>query len=165
MFAENRRVYKKTFDEYKEKDLSENLNKLDSYKRNGQVESPVRTVVEREKEVIIKTREKVQQEMVKIVSSNFEPLKQIGQDVIGDLFDRVKFLRERIVEIEKTIAERREIHEKISTEIDSEISDRDRLLVSMSDLEKIREFKIDLTLLRMERRREHATFWRDQIAL
>jgi len=92
-------------------------------------------------------------------------IKKVHIDVSGDIADRVKFLRERIKEVKKALEERKALHEKAMAEINAEIDERLRMLTGLSDDEKIREFKVDITLLMMERRRENLSYWRDLVNL
>jgi hypothetical protein len=98
-------------------------------------------------------------------STSLEPLKIIGSKVMGNLFDRVKFLRERIVEIKIAIKEREKMNETFNQEIDSDIAMMEDLIVKISDREELREFKLNVSLLRMEKRKENTQFWRDIVDL
>lgn len=94
-----------------------------------------------------------------------KPLKTIGSDVVGSLFDRTRFLSERIEETKVFIEERKLMHEKFDNDIDTDIVEMEKILPSISDREELREFKINLNLLKMEKRKEDDLFWRDVMAL
>ncbi|MGC8812395.1 MAG: hypothetical protein ACP5O8_02300 [Candidatus Aenigmatarchaeota archaeon] len=106
------------------------------------------------------------QKLAKDMQSNeTEPLETIGTKVMGNLFDRVRFLRERIDEIKQTIREREEMNAKFNKEIDADIAEMERIITTISNREELREFKLNVTLLRMEKRKENTIFWRDMVAL
>jgi len=94
-----------------------------------------------------------------------QPLEKIGSEVVGSLFDRLKFLKERIMEVQKAIKEREEMNKRFNEEIDHDIAEMEKILTTISDREQLREFKLNLTLLRMEKRKENTIFWRDMVSL
>jgi hypothetical protein len=105
------------------------------------------------------------EKMVKMQESEIEPLKEMSKEIIGDIFEKVRFLKDRIDEVKNAIAERKSLHQMFIEEIDNDIEDRQMILDKISDREQIREFKIDISLLRMEKRKEVATFWREMLQL
>lgn len=109
--------------------------------------------------------QKVSQKIMEDPTFKLEPLVSIGKRISGNLFDRVKFLRERIGEVERLIEERKELHQKLIEEMEKDIKDRERLLGGISDPDKVREHKLDISLLKMERRKENMLFWRDILTL
>jgi hypothetical protein len=94
-----------------------------------------------------------------------EPLKKVSPKVIGNLFDRVEFLRQRIAETQAALETRKRLHEEIIKEIDADIGDKQRMVSGLSDIDDIRDFKLDISTLRMEKRRENVQFWRDILQL
>ena len=92
---------------------------------------------------------------------DIQPLEDIGTRVSGTLFDRLKFLRERIFEMEEAISDRETLNTRFNKEIDKDIEDLEVFLQKISDKQEIREFKLNVTLLRMEKRKENNQFWRD----
>lgn len=98
-------------------------------------------------------------------SDNIRPLKTIGSEVVGGLFDRVKFLKERIKETEATAVDRKSMNDKFNEEIDVDIAEMQKIIPTISDIEQAREFKINLNLLKMEKRRENNLFWKDMVTL
>lgn len=93
--------------------------------------------------------------------TDIKPLQTVGSKVIGNLFDRVKFLKERIAETESAIKARKLLNDRFNNEIDKDIEEMEKILVSLSDKEEIRDFKLNVSLLRMEKRKEETSFWRD----
>ena len=120
--------------------------------------------VEKIKEIQIKTSEQALKRAIEL-QTDVEPLKMLSSTVIGDFFDRVRFLRERITEAKNALEDRKLIHRSIEQEIDDDVSDRKNMLAMVSDNEKARELKLDISLLRMEKRKENTNFWRDLLAL
>ena len=94
-----------------------------------------------------------------------EPLRKVSPKVIGNLFDRVDFLRTRIAEIQSALDTRKHLHEELIKEIDADIGDKQRMVSGVSDIDDIRDFKADISMLRMEKRRENVQFWRDLVEL
>ena len=90
-----------------------------------------------------------------------EPLRKVSPKVIGSLFDRVDFLRTRINEIQSALDTRKRLHEELIKEIDADIGDKQRMISGLSNIDDIRDFKLDISTLRMEKRRENVQFWRD----
>jgi hypothetical protein len=111
----------------------------------------------------IKIERKTIHKMLK--EEELEPLKMLGPKVIGNLFDRVDFLKNRIEEIQATLDTRKTLHNELIQEIDADINDKKALLAGLSDIDDIRDFKLDISTLRMEKRRENVQFWRDLFQL
>jgi len=84
-----------------------------------------------------------------------------SEKVIGSLFDRVRFLETRINEIEESISIRKTLHQQIVSEIESEIEEKERLADSLSDVNERRNLKLDVSVLRKEKRHELVQFWKD----
>lgn len=98
-------------------------------------------------------------------NTSIEPLKTIGAKINGNLFDRVEFIKTRISELTIILAKREQIHKKLIEEMDDDIDDREKMLSKTSKLEDQRELKLDLSLLKMEKRKEEMSFWRDTMVL
>jgi len=98
-------------------------------------------------------------------STELQPLQTMGSNVVGNLFDRVRFLRERIEETKVAIKEREEMNKRFNEEIDSDIKEMEKIIAGISNRDELREFKLNVTLLRMEKRKENTLFWRDIVAL
>ena len=94
-----------------------------------------------------------------------EPLRKVSPKVIGGLFDRVDFLKTRIAEIQSALDTRKRLHDELIKEIDVDIGDKQMLLSGLSNMDDIRDFKMDISTLRMEKRRENVQFWRDLVQL
>lgn len=100
-----------------------------------------------------------------LLERELQPLKTVGPKVIGNLFDRVEFLKTRISEIQSALDTRKHLHDEMIKEIDTDINDKKAMLAGLSDIDDIRDFKLDVSTLRMEKRRENVQFWRDLVEL
>lgn len=110
----------------------------------------------------------------KVISSRLVPrvdndtiksLKLVSTEVIGGIFDRVIFLGKRIEELRENVALRKQIHEQIGKEIEKDIDDRMQFLQALSDPNERRNLKLDISVLRKERRNEDVQYWRDLVEL
>jgi len=88
-------------------------------------------------------------------------LKQKSSEIIGNLFDRVEFLEKRITDMNEAINLRTEVHENNIKELDEDIKDRENTLMKIVNLDDVRDFKLDLSMLRREKRKEKIQFWKD----
>ncbi len=161
---------KRPFDIYKipyrislEKELYEEKEEEKGYtvKKVGNLRK-----IEVEKEKIIE-KEKVKTIPPVFLSSEQEAidLESVGLKIVGNIFDRVKFLKQRIEELTEAIEERKLMNKKFNEEIEREIAELERILPSISNKEELREFKLNLMMLRMERRKENTNFWKDLVSL
>jgi hypothetical protein len=100
-----------------------------------------------------------------LLETELEPLRKVSPKVIGNLFDRVDFLRTRITETQSALDTRKLLHNELIKEIDTDIGDKHRLVAGLTDIDDIRDFKLDISTLRMEKRRENVQFWRDLVQL
>jgi len=96
---------------------------------------------------------------------DFRELRLIADEVIGNLFNRVKFLKNRINELEQALIEREQINKLQVEEIKADIDRKNRKLMTLSNIDDIREFELDITNLQMEKRKEIVTFWKDKLEL
>jgi hypothetical protein len=94
-----------------------------------------------------------------------EPLKRLSPVVSGNLFDRVKFLRERIDETKNAMGLRESIHRDIISDIDSDIEEKGRIENQLSNMDEKRNIKMDISILRREKRNENVRFWKDILEL
>jgi predicted RNA-binding protein with RPS1 domain len=149
---------------YKDKDLE------DLYKTDMEEEEPSETRIireeepeeERKKEVVIVRKREARPQMEE---DQVESLRRMSPEVIGSLFDRVKFLNERIQEIKDMIKSREEIHSDMVKDIDADIREKENLSVRLVDLEDKRNIKLDISVLRKEKRSEIRQYWRDLMEL
>ncbi len=94
-----------------------------------------------------------------------EPLRQVSPKIIGNLFDRVEFLSKRIQETKVALETREKLHKELMSEIESDVRDKQSTLAGLSDVDDVRDFKLDISTLKMEKRKECVQFWRDALQL
>lgn len=86
-------------------------------------------------------------------------------EVFGTLFDRLRFLERRAEELESMIEERTRLHRGVIEEIDKDIEDKEKMVARIADMEERRNFKLDISILRRDKRFELLQFWRDMMEL
>jgi actin-like ATPase involved in cell morphogenesis len=160
-------------EEYK---LPYRIDKPEEYEEKEKEESKVVKVYKHEpykpKEIKVEKRkvQKVSIPLLQRMIKDMQPessmqLPKIGAEVIGDIFDRVKFLKSRIEELERAIRAREEMNARFNQEIEKDVEELEKVLSTISDREEMREFKLNITLLRMEKRKENINFWKDIVEL
>ncbi|MBI2676095.1 MAG: hypothetical protein HYX24_06565 [Candidatus Aenigmarchaeota archaeon] len=92
-------------------------------------------------------------------------LNRLKPEVIGGLFEKVEFLRERLKETEDMISLRKGMHEEIIKEIEADIKEKQEIEMRLADIMEKRNFKLDISILRREKRTEKLQFWRDVLEL
>jgi len=112
------------------------------------------------REVIIKKRA-----LPRFEDDSLMPLKKITPNIIGNIFDRVRFLEQRIDEIRKAMDLRGKLHAEIVKGIEEDIREKERMIIGISDMDEKRNLKLDISLLMKEQRRENIEFWRDTYTL
>jgi len=136
------------------------------YKAEGLDETLVRDntddfiLRETEKDIQVKHKAMPRMEELRV-----EPLKRATPEIIGSLFDRVKFLEQRIAEANSMIDSRTVLHEQVLQEIDVDIADKSQMESRAVDIDEKRNFKLDISILRKEKRHEQLQFWRDILEL
>ncbi len=103
--------------------------------------------------------------MPRVEENRLESLKRMTPLVIGDLFDRVKFLEQRIDELKQLMGTRETIHNEMVNDIDDDIIEKRQMVGVVSDLHERRNLKLDISILRKEKRHENVQFWKDLLEL
>ncbi|MBI2579988.1 MAG: hypothetical protein HYW27_03740 [Candidatus Aenigmarchaeota archaeon] len=124
-------------------------------------EKPHEYLARKDTERLVVSREA----MPRIDDARIESLKRMAPVIVGDLFDRVRFLEERIAEMKDMMQTRETIHQMIIEDIDKDIIEKDRLAGIVSDLHERRNLKLDISILRKEKRHESVQFWKDHLEL
>lgn len=101
----------------------------------------------------------------RVEDDKIKPLRLMSEEVIGGIFNRVIFLKKRIEELNANILLRNKVHDNILVEIEKDIEDRMMFLQAISDINEKRNLKLDISVLRKERRNESVQFWRDLVEL
>jgi hypothetical protein len=114
-----------------------------------------------EEELVEKVRAVSRQALPKLEEEEIEPLKRLSPEVVGSLFDRARFLKERIDETRSAMDLREKIHNDIMSDIDSDIEEKDRMESQLTNLDDKRNIKMDISILRREKRAENVRFWKD----
>ncbi len=86
-------------------------------------------------------------------------------EVFGTLFDRLRFLEAREDELKEMMEERAMLHKDVIKEIEKDIEDKEKTVSWLSDVEEKRNFKLDISILRRDKRSELLQFWRDVMEL
>jgi len=90
-----------------------------------------------------------------------KPLKLMGGEVLGSIFDRVEFLRKRIEEINEALSVRDQMHREMVVDIDKDIKEKEEFANRAVEITEKRNLKLDVSVLRKEKRSENVQFWRD----
>lgn len=118
-----------------------------------------------EKEILIKEVKAPQRQVTARPEDDIESIRRVTPELIGSLFERVKFLEERISDAKDTMDDRKELHKMIIKEIESEISDKKSIEAKLTDLDDKRNLMADISVLRRDNRNELVRFWRDMYEL
>lgn len=105
------------------------------------------------------------QAMPRMEEARIQPLKLLGNEVVGSLFDRIEFLRKRINEIQETLKLRGQIHKDMLEEIAVDIGEKEQMASRVADHMEKRNIKLDISILRKEKRLEEVQYWRDVVEL
>jgi hypothetical protein len=114
---------------------------------------------ERTKERIIK------QGLPRMEDSKLETLKLKSSKVIGSIFDRIIFLETRINELNEALELRKKLHIDMIKNIETDIQDKENMAMLISDQNEKRNLKMDISILRKEKRHEQLQFWKDTTEL
>jgi hypothetical protein len=133
--------------------------------RSGTSSESPRSKIYTEPKTVVERKFTTRAGRMPLLEQELEPLRKVSPKVIGNLFDRVDFLRTRINEIQSALDTRKRLHTELVKEIDADIGDKQRMVAGLSDIDDIRDFKLDISTLRMEKRRENVQFWRDLVQL
>lgn len=120
---------------------------------------------EREKEIIEKVVDQKQKKWLKIKEERLRALRLLGGELIGNIFERVKFLESRIDDTDQALTARLAINKSALAEITEDIDQKLSELNTANDPDMIRDIRLDLGNLKMERRREKLLFWKDTLEL
>ncbi|MBI4173582.1 MAG: hypothetical protein HY519_02575 [Candidatus Aenigmarchaeota archaeon] len=119
-----------------------------------------------EKELIeLETRTPMRQAQPQMEPEEIQPLKLASSKIVGSLFDRVEFLKERLDENTQATNLRKALHDAIMKEVDTDIDEKREIESRIADFNEKRNFKLDISILRREKRHEHLQFWRDMLEL
>ena len=138
----------------------------DIYKIEDRFERPVfeeEKPREERKERLI--HEVARRALPRMEEDKLKTLNRKPSEVIGTIFDKVKFLGDRVTELESMINDRVEIHKGIISDIDEDIAITNDMAGHSMDLDERRNLKLDMSILRKEKRHESVQFWHDIVEL
>ena len=118
---------------------------------------------EKQKEKIIKIRER--ETMPRTEDETITSLERLAPKIVGNIFDRVRFLSERMAELRAAIEDRKRVHAEIMSELAVDVTERKQFLRMLSEIPDKRDFMLDISLLQREKRKENVQFWRDVLEL
>lgn len=108
---------------------------------------------------------KVIRALLRDQEEEIEPLKRLSPEIIGTLFDRVNFLQTRIGEIRESVDIRQKLHKDMMAEIDEDIREKMQIESRLTDIDEKRNLKLDISMLRKEKRTENIRCWKDLMEL
>ncbi len=135
---------------------------------SSEIESVSPRAFEREPEterVTEKERVLARQATPRMEEEQIKPLQRKTPEVFGTLFDRIGFLKQRIEETKEAMEERKRLHDDMIRDIDEDIAEKKSMVNMISDVDEKRNFKLDISILRKEKRTESVNFWRDMTEL
>ena len=118
-----------------------------------------------EKEFLVKEVKVPSKQAIPRPEEEIESIKRITPELIGGLFERVKFLEERIAEDKAAMDERKALHEAMIKDIDDDIAEKKTIESRLTDIDEKRNFKLDISLLRRDKRNELVRVWKDMLEL
>jgi hypothetical protein len=142
-----------------EEDLNIYVKEDDDLPRERIVREITKDEIEKVKKVFSRTA------TPPLMDEDAEPLKRETPRIVGSLFDRVSFLRERIDETNRMMELRKGIHVQMTEEIAKDVKEKEEIEKRMTDMTDKRNFKMDISALRKEGRAETVRFWKDMLEL
>jgi hypothetical protein len=118
-----------------------------------------------DKEFLIKEVKVPSKQAIPRPEEEIESIKRITPELVGSLFERVRFLEERIEECSSAMKERKELHEMMIKDIDEDIAEKKAIESRLTEIDEKRNFKLDISLLRRDKRNELVRFWKDMFEL
>jgi hypothetical protein len=118
-----------------------------------------------EKEFLVKEVKVPAKQAIPRPEEEIESIKRVTPELVGGLFERVKFLEERIAEDKAAMEERKSLHEAMIKDIEDDIAEKKSIESRLTDMDEKRNFKLDISLLRRDKRNELVRFWKDMFEL
>jgi len=99
------------------------------------------------------TKEKIVRETVtkrtampRMEEERVRPLERKTPEILGNLFDRVEFLGQRISENQEAMETRKALHEEITADVNADIEEKKNMVNMITDVEEKRNFKMDISI-------------------
>jgi len=118
-----------------------------------------------DKEFLVKEVKVPKRQAISRPEEDIESIKRITPEIIGGLLERVKFLEERINDTKESMEERKDIHQILIKDIDDDIKEKKSMESRLTDIDEKRNLKLDISLLRRDKRNELVRFWKDMYEL
>jgi hypothetical protein len=118
-----------------------------------------------EKEFLVKEVKVPAKQAIPRPEEEIESIKRVTPELVGGLFERVRFLEERIAEDKAAMEERKGLHEAMIKDIEDDIAEKKAIEARLTDMDEKRNFKLDISLLRRDKRNELVRFWKDMFEL
>lgn len=92
-------------------------------------------------------------------------LKCKGPEIIGNLFDKVQFLEDRINELTSATELRKKINVEIIKDIEEDIRDKETFATQCTDFDDLRSIKLHISMLKQQKRKELIQHFHDTVEL
>ena len=150
--------------DYNDKDELDDIY-YGSKKRGDDERLIVREKVDFEPEDARLQPKKVVRSVVRDQDEIIDPIKRLPPNIIGTLFERVDFLKTRIEEIRRSAQVREKLHKEMVNEILEDIKEKEEMEMRTADVDEKRNLKLDISMLRKEKRTENIRYWKDMMEL
>lgn len=97
--------------------------------------------------------------------TEIKQLRCKGPEIIGNLFDKVQFLEERIQELTSAIELRKKINAEIIKDIEEDIRDKETFATQCTDFDDLRSIKLHISMLKQQKRKELIQHFHDTVEL
>ncbi len=142
-----------------EQEINKYIEEEEDFKDAKVFKELVKEEVIREKKLVSKVATRgIEEEPI-------EPLERETPRIVGSLFDRLEFLKQRIDEANGAMDSRKKMHNDMVAEILADIKEKEEIERRLADIDDKRNFRMDISLLRKEMRAETVRFWKDLLEL
>jgi hypothetical protein len=114
-----------------------------------------------EKEILVKEVKVPKRQAVQKPEEEIETIKRITPEIIGGLFERVRFLEERIKDTKDAMEDRKNLHRDMIADINDDMKEKKAIESRLTDMDEKRNIKLDISQLRRDKRNEMVRFWKD----
>ena len=118
-----------------------------------------------EKDILVKEVKVPKRQAIQRPEEEIESIKRVTPELVGGLFERVRFLEERIKETKEAMGEQKDLHKAMIEDIDDDMAEKKSIESRLTDIDEKRNFKLDISLLRRDKRNEMVRFWKDMYEL
>jgi hypothetical protein len=122
-------------------------------------------VVKEEKEFLVKEIKKASRARQPAPDEEIESIKRVAPEIVGSLFERIRFLEERISDTKAAMEDRKGLHAMMIKDIEEDMSEKKTMESRLTDMDDKRNLKMDISMLRRDKRNELVRFWKDMYEL